>query len=70
MENGMHVTMIGTGYLGFISGACFADFGHHVTCIDRDAGRIAALKRAEFPSSSPVLELKQREQLVDGVCSQ
>ena len=36
----MHVTMIGAGYVGLVSGACFADFGHTVTCIDKDAGKI------------------------------
>jgi len=51
----MRVTMIGTGYVGLISGACFADFGHHVTCIDKDAERIAALKRAEIPIFEPGL---------------
>ena len=35
--------MIGTGYVGLVSGACFSDFGHHVTCVDRDADKIAAL---------------------------
>ena len=39
----MRVAMIGTGYVGLVSGACFADFGHHVTCVDKDAGKIAAL---------------------------
>ena len=51
----MRVTIIGTGYVGLISGACFADFGHHVTCIDKDAERIAALKRAEIPIFEPGL---------------
>ena len=41
----MRVAMIGAGYVGLVSGACFADFGHQVTCIDKDATRIAALKR-------------------------
>ena len=39
----MRVAMIGTGYVGLVSGACFADFGHDVTCVDKDAGKIAAL---------------------------
>ena len=40
----MRIAMIGTGYVGLVSGACFADFGHHVTCVDKDPGKIAALK--------------------------
>jgi UDPglucose 6-dehydrogenase len=51
----MRVTMIGAGYVGLVSGACFADFGHHVTCVDKDAGRIAALKRGEIPIFEPGL---------------
>jgi UDPglucose 6-dehydrogenase len=51
----MRVTMIGAGYVGLVSGACFADFGHHVTCIDKDAGRIAALNRGEIPIFEPGL---------------
>src|SRR3989440_578669 len=39
----MQVAMIGTGYVGLVSGACFADFGHHVTCVDKDANKIKAL---------------------------
>jgi UDPglucose 6-dehydrogenase len=38
----MRIAMIGTGYVGLVSGACFADFGHSVTCTDNDAGKIAA----------------------------
>jgi len=51
----MRVTMIGAGYVGLVSGACFADFGHQVTCIDKDAGRIAALNRGEIPIFEPGL---------------
>jgi len=51
----MHVAMIGTGYVGLVSGACFADFGHHVTCVDRDLGRIASLSRGEVPIFEPGL---------------
>jgi UDPglucose 6-dehydrogenase len=51
----VRVTMIGAGYVGLVSGACLADFGHHVICIDRDASRIAALKRGEIPIFEPGL---------------
>jgi UDPglucose 6-dehydrogenase len=52
----MHVAMIGTGYVGLVSGACFADFGHVVTCIDKDAGKIARLERGEIPIFEPGLD--------------
>ena len=52
----MRVAMIGTGYVGLVSGACFADFGHHVICVDKDASKIAALKRGEMPIYEPGLE--------------
>jgi UDPglucose 6-dehydrogenase len=51
----MRVTMIGAGYVGLVSGACFADFGHQVTCIDKDPRRIAALKQGEIPIFEPGL---------------
>jgi UDPglucose 6-dehydrogenase len=45
----MRVVMIGSGYVGLVSGACFADFGHRVTCVDKDADKVAALRRGEIP---------------------
>jgi UDPglucose 6-dehydrogenase len=51
----MRVTMIGAGYVGLVSGACFADFGHQVTCIDKDAGKVEALNRGEIPIFEPGL---------------
>jgi UDPglucose 6-dehydrogenase len=52
----MRIAMIGTGYVGLVSGACFADFGHHVTCVDKDGGKIAALHRGEIPIYEPGLD--------------
>ena len=51
----MRVAMIGTGYVGLVSGACIADFGHEVTCVDKDREKIAALKSGEIPIFEPGL---------------
>jgi len=51
----MRVAMIGAGYVGLVSGACFADFGHDVTCIDKDAKKVAALNSGEIPIFEPGL---------------
>jgi UDPglucose 6-dehydrogenase len=51
----MRVAMIGTGYVGLVSGACFADFGHEVTCVDKDKGKITALAKDEVPIYEPGL---------------
>jgi UDPglucose 6-dehydrogenase len=52
----MRVAMIGTGYVGLVSGACFADFGHVVTCVDKDATKIARLEQGEIPIFEPGLD--------------
>ena len=52
----MRIAMIGTGYVGLVSGACFADFGHHVCCIDKDEGKIGRLNAGEMPIWEPGLE--------------
>src|SRR5438067_5607298 len=52
----MRIAMIGTGYVGLVSGACFADFGHQVTCVDKDGDKIANLRRGEIPIFEPGLD--------------
>src|SRR5271163_1402546 len=52
----MRIAMIGTGYVGLVSGACFADFGHQVICVDKDGEKIAALHRGEIPIFEPGLD--------------
>ena len=52
----MRIAMIGTGYVGLVSGACFADFGHQVTCVDKDADKIASLNRGTIPIYKPGLD--------------
>jgi UDPglucose 6-dehydrogenase len=51
----MRVTMVGAGYVGLVSGACFADFGHQVVCVDKDSSKIDALTRGEIPIFEPGL---------------
>ena len=51
----MRIAMIGAGYVGLVSGACFADFGHHVICVDKDIDKIAALNDGEIPIYEPGL---------------
>jgi UDPglucose 6-dehydrogenase len=52
----MRVAMIGTGYVGLVSGACFADFGHEVCCVDKDAGKVERLRAGVMPIYEPGLD--------------
>ncbi|HEX8573367.1 MAG TPA: UDP-glucose/GDP-mannose dehydrogenase family protein [Allosphingosinicella sp.] len=52
----MRIAMIGTGYVGLVSGACFSDFGHDVTCVDKDAGKIDSLRQGKMPIFEPGLD--------------
>ncbi len=52
----MQIAMIGTGYVGLVSGACFSEFGHDVVCVDKDAAKIAALRSGAVPIFEPGIE--------------
>lgn len=65
----MNLAMIGTGYVGLVSGACFADFGHSVCCVDSDPARVDALKRGEVPFFEPGLsEMVKRHAAAGRLC--
>jgi UDPglucose 6-dehydrogenase len=53
----MRIAMIGTGYVGLVSGACFSDFGHTVICIDKDVSKIARLQAGDLPIFEPGLDV-------------
>ena len=52
----MRIAIVGTGYVGLVSGACFSEFGVEVTCVDQDRGKIARLQQGEMPIFEPGLE--------------
>jgi UDPglucose 6-dehydrogenase len=52
----MRIAMIGSGYVGLVSGACFAQFGHDVVCVDKEDGKIARLRKGEMPIYEPGLD--------------
>ena len=52
----MKIAMIGTGYVGLVSGVCFSDFGHDVVCVDKNPDKIAMLERGEVPIYEPGLD--------------
>jgi UDPglucose 6-dehydrogenase len=62
----MRIAMIGTGYVGLVSGACFADFGHHVTCVDKDEAKIAALRKGQIPIYEPDLDRLVADNMAGG----
>lgn len=61
----MKIAMIGTGYVGLVSGVCFSDFGHDVVCVDKAAGKVARLTDGGVPIYEPGLEAVL-ERAVDG----
>jgi UDPglucose 6-dehydrogenase len=62
----MRVAMIGSGYVGLVSGACFADFGHVVTCVDKDPAKIEALQNGTMPIFEPGLPELVAKNVRDG----
>jgi UDPglucose 6-dehydrogenase len=62
----MNVTIIGAGYVGLVTGACFAEFGVQVCCVDKDAAKIAALERGEIPIYEPGLDAIVERNLREG----
>ena len=59
----MNICMVGAGYVGLVSSACFAEFGWTIECVDQDADRVAALRRGEVPIYESGLEALVRSQL-------
>ena len=62
----MKIAVVGSGYVGLVSGACFADFGHDVVCIDKDEGKIARLKDGQMPIYEPGLDALVERNVRDG----
>ncbi|MEA3033243.1 MAG: UDPglucose 6-dehydrogenase [Sphingomonadales bacterium] len=62
----MRIAMIGTGYVGLVSGACFSDFGHDVVCVDKDERKIEALRRGVMPIYEPGLDQLVERNVRDG----
>ncbi|MDH5722298.1 MAG: UDP-glucose/GDP-mannose dehydrogenase family protein [Alphaproteobacteria bacterium] len=62
----MHIGMIGTGYVGLVSGTCFAEFGHTVICVDKDEQKIEKLRQGEIPIFEPGLEALLKRQIEEG----
>ncbi|MBW1861860.1 MAG: UDP-glucose/GDP-mannose dehydrogenase family protein, partial [Deltaproteobacteria bacterium] len=52
----MNICIVGVGYVGLVTGSCFAEFGHNVICVDNDEGKIESLQRAKIPIYEPGLE--------------
>ena len=62
----MRIGMVGTGYVGLVSGVCFAEFGHTVVCVDKDADKVERLKKGEVPIYEPGLDALLKRQIDSG----
>ena len=62
----MKIAMIGTGYVGLVSGVCFSDFGHDVVCVDKDPRKVEMLKRGEVPIYEPGLDVLMAKNVAAG----
>ena len=62
----MKITVIGTGYVGLVTGACFSEFGFSVTCVDTDPQKIEALKSGRIPIFEPGLEALVQRSVMEG----
>ena len=62
----MKIAMIGTGYVGLVSGVCFSDFGHDVVCVDTSAEKIAKLNAGEVPIYEPGLDIVMARNVAAG----
>ncbi|MCB9670717.1 MAG: UDP-glucose/GDP-mannose dehydrogenase family protein [Alphaproteobacteria bacterium] len=62
----MRIVVVGCGYVGLVSGACLAELGHRVTCVDRDRTRIVGLREGRMPLHEPGLDALVRDQLDAG----
>src|SRR5215467_14551839 len=62
----MKLTIIGTGYVGLVTGACFAEVGHHVICVDNDAAKVKVLQEGGIPIYEPGLDEMVAQNVKDG----
>lgn len=57
----MKLAIIGTGYVGLVTGACFAEVGHHVICVDNDAAKVKTLQAGGIPISNPASKTSSKK---------